>query len=250
MSKFLTLFQSYINAVNHNMELAGDTLEDFYNIISKSDSQLMFIIEGTFIPFQDENKFKYFQGLVKINNQLISSGNGGGNDFKLFFREFLIHYTYTFSKDEKQELINWIKINSIDEKIIPDETPLNSAVKLINGEYESILPPESSLLMPILLIITNNPYIDKAELISASISLFKDINQNERINSFIRLRIIFAIQFLESCNLIKGHRSLELTEMGAILVGINPDYISEIQMMKLLMKYPMEEVFRFYDRID
>ncbi len=247
MSKFLTLFQSYINAVNHNMELAGDTLEDFYNIISKSDSQLMFIIEGTFIPFQDENKFKYFQGLVKINNQFISSGNGGGNDFKLFFREFLIHYTYTFSKDEKKELINWIKINSIDPELFPNGNTVDYVEETIDGQYKSILPTESSLIMPILHLIANNFPVKKSEIISATLSFFNDIDQNERILSLIRLRIIFVLNFLQRSELIKGHGRIELTEIGEALVGLNPENISENQMLKLLMKYPMEEVFRFYE---
>jgi hypothetical protein len=174
-------------------------------------------------------------------------GQGGGNDFNLFFREFLVHYTYTFSKDEKKDLINWIKTNSNDEKVIPDETPLNSHSKLVQSGNEYMLPPESSLIMPILRHIANDFPVKRSEIISATLSFLNENDHNERILSFIRLRIIFVLKFLENSDLIKGYGRMELTEKGGVLVGLDPEEISENQMLKLLMKYPMEEVFRFYE---
>jgi len=260
-------YQSWVELFMCSIKDGNNLLEKDYKNIYSSLSNVYSNHNFRINPFENlfdtSKKFEYFDSLINLFNKFRAENNENIKDryFASFFYEFYIHYESSFNEVEKTELIENIVSNS-SIPLLPSLVSKSDSVETIrknlginNNEQidYSFLPDEEELFLPILAICNRLPNIRLEKINEIVLKIFPENNLDSRLATLVKIKVKYTINILKKAELLHSKGLLPvfiLTQKGELLLGLKPTFISNSQLLKIIMNYPLEEVFRFYDRFD
>lgn len=256
--QYLRWMELFMHSIRDGGNLFEEDYKNIYNSLSNAYSNHNFRINPFEHLFNTNKKFEYFGSLVNLFNKFRTKNSENIRDryFASFFYEFYIHYESSFNEVEKAELVeNIVSISSIP--LLPSLESKADSVETIrknlginnNDQIDySFLPDEEQLFLPILAICNRLPNIRIEKLNEIVLKLFPENNFDSRPTTLVKLKVQYAINILRKANLLHSKGLLPiliLTEKGELLLGLKPTFISNSQLLKIIMDYPLEEIFRF-----